>query len=170
MIRLVIRYAWAFILLILIQVLVLNNLHLSIYINAYAYILFILILPFETPGWLSLSLAFLLGISIDAFSNSLGMHAGATVFTAFMREFLLKVMAPRDGYDSGHSPHYGEMGLVWFLIYGGILTLLHHTFLFILEDFNFARFFYHLFKAILSGIFSLVIMLVLLLVSYKPKR
>ena len=85
MIRLSIQYFLAFVFLILFQVLVLNNLHLSIYLNPYAYILFILILPFETPGWLVLSLGFVLGLIMDAFCNTLGMHSVATVLLAFLR-------------------------------------------------------------------------------------
>lgn len=170
MIRLVITYIWAFIFLVLLQVLILNNMHLSIYINAYAYILFILILPFESPGWLNLSLAFAIGLTMDAFSNSLGMHSAAMVLLAFSRHYLLKVMAPRDGYEGNQTPHYGNMGVVWFLIYAGILTLIHHLTLFTIEDFHFTNLFSVLFKAILSSIFTVVIMMGILLISYKPIR
>jgi len=170
MIRLTIRYTWTFILLILFQVLILNNLHLSIFINPYVYILLILILPFDTPGWLSLSLAFLLGLTMDAFSNTPGMHSAATVFLAFIRLYLLRIIAPRDGYESGSSPHYSNMGLTWFILYAGMLIILHHIFLFFVEDFRMDHFFSIFFKAVASTILSLVIMLILLLVSYKPSR
>ena len=135
MISYLFKYSWAFVLLILLQVLILNNMHLSVYINPYVYILFILVLPFETRGWLILSLAFFMGIIMDSFCNTPGMHSAATVLIAFLRRYLLDVFAPREGYESGMSPHYRDMGIIWFLIYGGILTLIHHFFLFMLEDF-----------------------------------
>ena len=159
-----------FILLVLVQVLILNNLHLSIYINPYVYILIILILPFETPGWLILTAAFLIGLIMDAFSNTMGIHSATIVLLAFLRQYTLKLIAPRDGYESGKSPHYDEMGMPWFLIYAGILTFIHHFFLFLLEDFSFVKFFPIFFKAILSSVLSLTIMIVLLLASYKPRR
>ena len=62
-----IKYGLYFLFLILFQVLILNNMQFSGYINPYCYILFILILPFETPGWLLLVLAFILGMIIDVF-------------------------------------------------------------------------------------------------------
>ena len=170
MISLTIRYGFAFAFLILFQVLILNNLHLSIFLNPYAYILFILILPFETPGWLSLSLAFLTGLTMDAFCNTLGIHSASIVLVAFIRHYLLLLMAPRDGYESGQSPHYGYMGITWFLIYTGILTSIHHLFLFLLEDFRLDHIFSLLFKSLLSSILSLALMTILLLVSYKPSR
>ena len=164
------QYGFSFVFLIMFQVLVLNNLHMSIFINPYAYILFILMLPFATPGWLTLSLAFLLGLSMDAFSNTMGMHSAAIVFTAFLREYLLKIMAPRDGYESLQSPHYGFMGMTWFLIYAGILTFIHHLVLFLLEDFRMEKLFSLIFKSLLSTSLSLIIMTVLLLATYKPRR
>ena len=154
----------------LFQVLILNNLHLSIYINPYVYLLFILILPFETPGWLVLSLAFFTGLMMDTFLNTLGMHTASLVFTGFIRQYLLRLIAPRDGYETNHTPHYGNMGMIWFILYAGILTLVHHTTLFIIEDFRIDHFFSILFKSILSGIFSLTIMIVVLLASFKPRR
>lgn len=164
------RYVLAFAFLTVFQVVILNNLHLSIYINPYVYILVILLLPFSTPGWIILSIAFFTGMTMDAFSNTMGMHSAAAVLIAFLREYLLKLMAPRDGYESLHSPHYSHMGLVWFLIYAGILTFILHYVLFLLEDFSFENVFSLLFKSILSTILSLIIMVILLLVSYKPRR
>ena len=170
MISQVIRYSAAFIFLIFFQVLILNNLHLSIYVNPYAYLLFILILPFEVPGWLVLSLAFFTGLIMDGYMNTMGMHSASTVFVAFVRQYLLQLIAPRDGYESGQSPHFGHMGISWFVIYAGILTFLHHLCLFLIEDFSIVNFFPLIFKSILSSLLSLVIMTILLLVSYKPKR
>ena len=40
-----------FVFLVLLQVLILNNIQFSGYINPYFYIYFILLLPFDTPRW-----------------------------------------------------------------------------------------------------------------------
>ncbi|MEQ8324846.1 MAG: rod shape-determining protein MreD [Vicingaceae bacterium] len=168
MINIIGRYALTFVLLVLLQVLVFNNLHLSFLLNPYVYVLFILLLPFETPGWLTLSLAFFTGLVMDAFCNTMGLHTMSIVLLAFGRKYLLELMAPRDGYDQGKYPHYSNMGLFWFIIYGGILTLIHHLCLFILEDFRLAYFLLALAKSFLSTLFSMAIMLILMLFSYKP--
>ena len=170
MINTVFKYSLLFVFLVLLQVLILNNLHMSVLLNPYVYILFILVLPFETPGWLVLSLAFAVGIILDTFSNTLGMHTAAIVFMAFVRKYLMIIMSPRDGYEQDKTPHYGEMGLIWFIIYAGILIFIHHLTLFVLEDFRATYFSTALFKTILSGILSLLIILVLMLFSYRPSR
>lgn len=61
-----------FVLLVLAQVLILNNIQFLGYINPYIYILFIFSLPYRTPQWLILSLAFILGLTIDIFSKTWG--------------------------------------------------------------------------------------------------
>ena len=124
-----------FIILVLVQVLIFNNIDLSGYINPYIYVLFILLLPFETPGWLLLVLGFLLGLSIDIFQDSLGVHIVATVFMAFLRPSVLKIIAPRDGYESGTYPRVYYYGSSWFLKYAAILIFAHHLVLFYIEIF-----------------------------------
>ena len=69
MIKQILNFTLLFVFLVLLQVLVLNNIQLSGYINPYFYVLFILLLPFETANWLLLILAFALGISIDVLSR-----------------------------------------------------------------------------------------------------
>lgn len=170
MLRILIRYSWLFIVLVLFQVLVLNNMHMSIYLNPYVYILIIMILPFETPGWLVLTTSFFTGLIMDAFSNTPGMHSAALVSMGFVRQYLLQLMAPRDGYETGHYPNYGDMGFTWFLIYSGILTLIHHVILFSIEDFSLTSFFSVLFRSILSAIFTIALIFIIMLAYYKPRR
>lgn len=169
MVRIVFKYVGVFLGLIFLQVLILNNLHLSIYVNPYVYILLILLLPFEIPGWILLSAAFVTGMTMDGFSNTMGMHTAATVLMAFLRRYLTRLIAPREGYESGQTPHYNYMGMIWFLSYASILTTIHHLALFLIEDFEIAHFFTVFFKAIISSILSIVVMVVLMLFTYKPK-
>ena len=104
MIKLLGRNIIRFMVLVLVQILVLNNIQVSGYIVPHIYILFILLLPFETPRWLLLIAAFALGITVDLFTQTHGMHAAATVFIAFLRPWVLEMSAPRDGYEPGTFP------------------------------------------------------------------
>ena len=160
MIKLLPRYILSFVLLVFLQVFLLNNIQFSGYINPYIYILFILILPFETPKWLLLVLAFILGITIDLFSGTLGMHSSATVIMAFVRPYVLKVISPRDGYESETLPQLRYYGVNWFLKYSVILVFIHHIFLFYIEVFRFSHFFTTFVRAILSSIFTIILVLI----------
>ena len=88
-----------FTVLVLLQVLIVKNINLGRYFIFFPYILFIVLLPFNTPKPLTLILAFILGLSIDMFYDTQGMHAAACITMAFVRSFVLELFAPREGYD-----------------------------------------------------------------------
>ena len=159
MIKTFITYPLQFILFVLFQVLILNNIQLGGTVNPYLYILFILWLPIEWNKAFVLGISFLLGLSIDVFTDTMGMLASACVFLGFIRPYLLNVLAPRDGYELNVPPTAGALGWVWFLQYATIGVLLHHSFLFFVEVFRFSEFFDTLGRALASIIFSLLMII-----------
>jgi rod shape-determining protein MreD len=142
---------------VLVQILIFNNIELGGYLNPYVYTLFILLLPFETPGWVVLISGFLLGFSVDIFSETLGMHTAATVFMAYLRPIALSMVSPRDGYESGSFPRVYYYGFSWFVQYTLILVFAHHTVLFLTELFRFQDVFYVFLRIILSTLFSVLL-------------
>jgi rod shape-determining protein MreD len=163
----VLKYTGLFILLLLLQGLILNNVDFGGYEVPLLYVIFVLSLPFETPSWLVLVLGFFLGIAVDSFSSTMGMHASATIVMAFSRAFLLKMLAPRGGYEFNSKPNIQTMGLTWYLLYAFILVLIHHLFLFFVESFKITQFFYTFGRAIASTVFTLVLILLVQLFNYK---
>lgn len=136
--------------------LVIQNIHLGSYIILLPYIMLIIMLPFETDKLLVLVVSFLLGVIIDYFYDSSGLHASACTLTGFSRYYVLKYISPRDGYDSGVSPTADEMGLEWFIRYTGTLVVIHHFTLFFIEVFRFSEFFQTFLRALLSSAGSLL--------------
>ncbi len=158
-----------FFLLILLQVLVFNNLHIQGYINPYIYILFILLIPFETPQWLLLISAFLLGFGVDLFSDTMGMHAAASVFMAFCRPGILRMVYSSKDYEVGITPGISDLGFEWFLKYAIILVFLHHLVFFYLEVFTFNEFFYTFGRVILSTITTVLFIILSQYLFYIKK-
>lgn len=117
----------------------------------------IILLPFETPASVSLILGFFLGLSIDIFTDTIGMHTAATVFIAFIRPYILSSFAPRDGYEPGTFPRVYYYGLPWFIKYAALIVLAHHLMLFYIEMFRFQDFFATLLRVILSSLFSIIL-------------
>ena len=105
-----IRNVIRFIVLVLIQIFILNNINFRGYLDPYLYVLFILLLPFDTPKWLLLLSAFLIGFFVDLFSHSLGMNAAASVFMAFMRPAILQLLSPGREYDPDIQPGISGFG------------------------------------------------------------
>ncbi|HOZ39711.1 MAG: rod shape-determining protein MreD [Flavobacteriales bacterium] len=149
-----------FAVLMLLQVLVLDHLDVANgYMVPYLYVLFLLMLPFELPEWSTLIIGATTGLVMDTFSSTPGMHMGACTAMMFARIQLLRLLAPREGYEYGMRPSVPAMGIAWFLTYASVLILIHHLWLFYVELFRFDRFFGTFFRAVLSGVFTLVLVL-----------
>ncbi len=153
------KYVLMFVVLVLVQVLILNNIQFSGLINPYMYILFIMLLPFNIPGYFLLGLSFLLGITIDIFNNTLGVHAGATVLLGFLRPGIASLISSREILEKGSTPGLTQLGFASFLKYTLISVLIHHLFLFYAEAFSFGDFFETFLRYILSSVFSILIIL-----------
>ncbi len=155
----ILKKIFFFIIIVLFQSLILNNIELSGFLNPYPYLIFILLLPFETPNWLLLFIAFLLGFSIDFFSDTFGLHASATVFIAYLRPYVLFFLSPRDSYEAGTFPRIDHYGFIWTLQYSFIMVFFHHIFYFYIEVLTFTNFLETFLRIILSVIFSTFIIL-----------
>lgn len=158
-----------FVLLILLQVLILNNVQLHQLINPFIYILFILLLPIGASRWLVLVTSFLLGLTVDVFSDSGGIHAAACVLIAYIRPFVLSIISPHGGYDANDAPGLGQMGLTWFSIYSIILTFVWNLSYFFLEVFSFDGFLRTILKVLLSTLISLLLIFIHQYLFYKKQ-
>jgi len=170
MLNIILRNTVSFIVLVLVQILILNNIRFSGFINPMLYVLFLLLLPFETSKSFLLILAFILGLSIDMFTNTMGMHAAASVFLALARPFILKYIEPRGGYEHESFPSIKEFGFTWYLSYAGILVVLHHLVLFYIEVFNFSEFLATFYRVILSSCFTLLLIILAQYLIFGNKK
>ncbi|MCJ8208543.1 rod shape-determining protein MreD [Mucilaginibacter sp. RS28] len=146
--------------LVFLQVFLLKNLTLYNLSTPYPYITFILLLPFETPNLVLFVLSFILGLTIDAFYDTPGLHAATCVILAVVRVIFINLTVQKDGFDNEPEPTLSVMGFRWFFFYASILTLCHHFFLFNLEVFRFSEIQYTLLRFIFSSIFTIVLMLI----------
>ena len=154
MINLILRNGARFVVLVFLQAVLFDNMQLSHSMLPFIYVLFILLLPFETPGWLVLISSFLLGGTVDLFEHTMGLHAAAATIMGFSRPGILKIFSPRDGYEVNTYPRIYYYGAGWFIRYTLTLVFIHHFFLFYLEAFSFQHFFTTLARVILSALYS----------------
>ena len=156
-----------FILLVLTQSLVLNNINFLGYINPYIYILFIILFPIKNNRMLFIFLSFLLGLSVDLFLDSGGVHAAACVTIAYVRPLILKFsfgMIYEHQTIKFSNTEFGQR-----LTYFSIIIFIHHLLLFSLEIFNVSNILLILKKTLFSGIFTILLCL-LITVLFSSKR
>ncbi|MBU2949114.1 rod shape-determining protein MreD [Tamlana agarivorans] len=154
-----------FIVLIVLQVLLLNHINFLGYINPYIYILFIALFPIKNNRITLIILSFLLGIILDIFLDSGGIHAGASVFIAYARPVFLKF-----AFGTMFEHQLIKFNMVEFtskLIYFTLLTVTHHFILFSLEIFSFSKILLILEKTLFSSIFTILLSIILTIIFSK---
>ncbi len=159
-----------FVVLVFVQVFLLKNITLYNLSTPYPYILFVLLLPFETPNLLLFPLAFVLGLTIDAFYDTPGLHAAACVLLALVRVMFISITVQKDGFDNEPEPTLSIMGFRWFFTYAIILTVIHHFFLFVLEAFTFSSLLFILQRVATSAIFTVFLMLITGLLFFRKRE
>lgn len=121
-----IKFIILFIVIVLLQTLIFNNLTIGILFDCIPiiYIYFILTLPLETKSMIVIFLGFLIGLTIDIFCNTLGVNAAATTFVAFLRQPVLKIFL-RDQDDLKNKiPSIHTLGWSTYLKYSIVLVSL----------------------------------------------
>jgi len=157
-----------FLILIFLQIFIFNNINVSsLGVVPFVYIIIIILLPFETPNWLLIIVAFFLGLFVDIFSDTMGLNASATVLIAFVRPWILNSLSPRDGYEIGTFPRVYYQGLGWFLKYISILIVIHQIVYYFLESFGFSNFGYTLMKVILGSFITIFIITLSQYIVYR---
>jgi hypothetical protein len=153
---------------VLVQVLLLKNIVLFNVAFCFLYVAFIILLPVEISAVMMMLIGFAIGFTIDIFYSSMGLHAFASVITAFLRNYWLKLITPQGGYDVGAVPTLSQYGASWFLVYFIPLVFIHLTVLFFVEASGFSMAGYTLLKIISSVMFTALI--IFLLQSMIPKK
>ncbi len=156
-----------FILLLAAQILIFNNLDFLGYINPYPYILFIILYPVNGNKTALLLSSFFLGLVLDMFCNSGGVHAAASLLLAYYRPYIFK-------FSFGLSYEYQTVKLNDVLTperfsFLAIAVVLHHFVLFILEVFRVSFIFEIILKTFVSTIFTLIIC-ILIIYLIKPNK
>ena len=157
---------------IVVQVYVLDKLPpLHRFVIPVLYYLFILWLPFTLNRFTLLLIGFVTGLTLDYFKQTPGLHAAACVLIAYVRPFIISILIPKDTAEFNYrEPSPGAMGLAPYSVYVFILTVLHHTYLTLLEWLQFGTFLDFIIKVVsTTGISLLLIFTVELLFPRKMK-
>ena len=163
-------------LIVIIQVFLLNKITLRWWTEPagfpifipYVYPLFILLLPFETPVWLLLGLGLVMGLTIDTFMTTAGMHAFALVFIAYLRTNVLSALLPKNLKEyPNQSPNVKNMGWIPFLTYAGFLIVIHHLLFFTIQFWSLSNFGLLLLKVLASSVTSMLFVVAYLLLFTK---
>lgn len=163
------KLAVQFVLLILAQILILNQISVLGYAVPLLYVYFIIKLPINLNRSLVIFLAFLMGIILDAFTNSYGINSAATVLAAFVRPYIQKLFFSLDDFNEV-TPSVTTLGAGNFYKYAVCIVVIHHTVLFLVEFLSLNNIPSLLLHISLSSVLTLIIIGALESVSYNRKK
>lgn len=157
-----------FVLLLLIQVVICSHINFLDYINPYIYIIFIFLFPIREDRLVLLLTSFLLGMFVDVFMDSGGVHAAASVFLAYARPIFLKTSF---GMLYEHqSVKFSNTDLGSLITYVTLGTITHHLILFSLEVFNISSILLILKKTLFSSIFTIILCILIIVLFSRNKK
>jgi hypothetical protein len=152
--------ALSFFLYFFFQVLILKNAVLFHTAFCFVYVAYLLLLPVETNPLMLMLIGFGMGIIVDMFYDSLGLHALSSVLIMYLRNYWLARLTPQGGYDVNAVPGIAMSGMQWLLVYITPLILLHHTVLFFTEVGGVQYFWFTLVKVLSSTLYTVIIIVI----------
>lgn len=161
-----------FVVLFILQILLFSRMNISwgsfSYIHFYLTPIIIMLFPIRMPKPMVIVLAFIIGLLLDMYHNTPGVHAGASVLIGYLRDWVMRYIEPFEGYNVDASPTIHNMGFQWFLIYSSILLFIYMLAFFSLEYFSHIFVFDILMNTIFSFIASYTVLILYMLI-FRPK-
>ncbi len=160
--NLIVKNTFRLIVVLFIQVFILKKLSpLHGLVVPYFYFILILWLPFKTSRVALLFYAFFLGIILDFFYKTPGLHTAASLLLAYARPFLVNLLLPKETTEWGdNAPTRFTMGVIQYITYVIFLTILHNAYLIFLEWLQFGNFLYFTGKLLFSSLISLLLIFI----------
>jgi hypothetical protein len=167
-----VRNTIRFVLFILVQYYVLFQIRpLHEFVVPYIYYLYVLWLPFSLGRMSLMLVSFLFGLTLDYFTQTPGLHAAACVMIAYLRGFVVNILIPQEGAEQNYkSPSPVSMGWAPYAVYVLVLTLLHHTYLVLLEWLQFGSFLFFLGKVVATSGISVMLVLITELLFFRKEK
>ncbi len=160
-----VKYLFQFIVLILAQVMILDNILFLGYINPYLYIIFIILLPFKIKRLSIILLSFFLGLTVDFFNDTGGIHAAACLCIAYLRPVFIRLSFGINYDLNTLKLNSAKLGAQLIFIF--LMVFTHHLLMFSLEYFNINYSLEILTNTLYSGIFSSILIYLIIMLKSK---
>ena len=144
-----------FVLLVLTQILIFNNLNFLGFINPMVYVIFFYWYPIKGNKAVFMLTSFLLGLVIDIFSDNLALNALASVTIAYARPAIMRFcFGVNYDFQNFSFKNTTKVQRITFL---AIIVLIHHLIFFSFEILSIAHILLILKKVFATGLVSLVL-------------
>ena len=146
-----------YILIMLLQVLLFNQLQLLGVCHPFIYILCLLMFPVTLPHSVDLLIGALVGLIMDIFCNSLGIHMSVCVLIMLIRPYLVEALV-NDKDRLNEQISLRALGMEAFVKYVCIMVVLHHFLIFLMSAWNWHHIGFVLLSTIVSSTLTILIL------------
>lgn len=132
-----IAYFWMTVALLFVQLFILDEISIAMWLRPMIFPLVILLLPIEWCTIWVVVASLLLGIFMDISIGGMGLYTSTLLPLAVMRRWILYLSTRRSIEAGDQTSLLSRMPLYQVMIYVGVMLLLHHTMFFALESLSF---------------------------------
>lgn len=155
-----------YIIVMLLQVLLFDQLQLWGACHPYIYVLCLLMLPITIPHIPSMLIGAAAGVVMDIFCNSLGVHMAACILLMYIRPYLIGfIVNDKDRLNEQISLH--AIGMEALLKYTVIMVLIHHLTVFSLAAWSWSHMGFVLLETIVSSTITILLVIGYNVLRYK---
>jgi len=169
MIKNLVKVLIYFVLFVSIQVLVMDNIHLFRIATPFLYLFIIVKIPVSVSRSNVIVISFLVGLVIDVFSNTLGMHAAACSLVGMIRNPLIYTFSTKELTEDA-TPSYHTLGVSAFMKYVISLIVVHHFSLFLIESISLFDPVFLIFRIFANVILTVLFIFIIEAFYLKRKR
>ncbi len=164
-------YAGLFLTAFALQLFVFDPMHVWMYMNPLVYAAFVILLPVNMMSVAVLLLGLLAGVVMDFFSGMGGLHTVVTLFTAYIRQYVMIFTLGKEYADDGGMPSVKLLGVDKFMRYASVMVVAHCLLYFTLEALTWRYFYIVILKTVVSGAVTLLfVWLISLLFTVRTRK
>ena len=147
------RQIGRYIVVMLLQVLLFDQLQFFGVCHPYIYILCLLMMPITLPHSVDMVIGAVAGLVMDIFCNSLGVHMMACIFIMFIRPYLISALV-NDKDRLNEQISIRTLGAEAMFKYMFILVLIHHFLVFMLAAWSWSHIGFVLLETAVSSVMT----------------
>lgn len=155
-----------YILVMLLQVLLFDQLQLWGACHPYIYLLCLLMMPITLPPIADMLIGGIIGLIMDMFCNSLGVHTASCILIMFLRPYLLGVIL-NDKDRLNEQVSLRSIGMEAFIKYVVIMVVVHHLTVFSLAAWSWYHIGFVLLETVVSSVITIFVIIGYNILKYR---
>lgn len=147
-----------FIVVMVLQILLFNQLQLWGVCHPYVYVLCLLMMPITLPHSVDMVIGAVVGLLMDVCCNSLGIHTASCILVMFLRPYLIAAFV-NEKERLTEQISIRTIGFEAFIKYAVLIVMIHHLAVFMLAAWSWSHIGFVLAETVVSSMMTLLLII-----------